>query len=172
MSTTVRPAQLLETMAPMARRQFGSDAAWARSAGVPKETLSRLRTQPSCDLRTLAALAASAGFTLAAVPSDAAPGEHLPASLDRAHEARLLDLAASGNVDPAVWRGAGPAFFMGGLAAMLAGARGFERARYLELAEQLHPGISTPEVFSAWLSQSPVELSRFLPMARRRKAGA
>ena len=58
---------------------------------------------------------------------------------------------------------------MGGLAVMLASARGFERERYLRLAETLHPGVSTPEVFGMWLKKSPVRSARFLPMARKRK---
>ena len=41
--------------------------------------------------------------------------------------------------------------------------------RYLRLAEVLHPGVSTPEVFALWLENSPVRPSRFLPMARKRK---
>lgn len=93
----------------------------------------------------------------------------MPERYGREDEDRLLDLCASGNLDPTVWRAHGPSFFMGGLAVLLAGARGFERERYLKLAEALHPGISTPEVFGMWLKQSPLRASRFLPMARRRK---
>jgi len=52
---------------------------------------------------------------------------------------------------------------------MLGSARGFDRERYLRLAESLHPGVSTPEVFALWLDQSPVRPSRFLPMVRKRK---
>ena len=113
MSTTVRPADLLAQMSAAAAARFPSAARWAAAGGLQKETLSRLRRNPSCDLRT--------------------------------------------------------AFFMGGLAVLLAGARGFERGRYLKLAEALHPGVSTPEVFGMWLKRSPVQPSRFLPMARRRK---
>jgi len=51
----------------------------------------------------------------------------------------------------------------------MASARGFDREKYLRLAESLHPGVSTPEVFAAWLDKSPVRAARFLPMARRRK---
>lgn len=161
---------LLAQMAPAATARFATESAWARAAGVPKETLSRLKGQPSCDLRTLVALANAAGFTLAAVPADAAPGRHLPSAFGREAEERLVDLAASRNLDPAAWRGHGPAFFMAGLAVMLASASGFEREPYLRLAETLHPGASSPEAFACWLAQSPVRPSRFLPMARQRKA--
>jgi hypothetical protein len=87
----------------------------------------------------------------------------------RDHESALLDLAASGNVDPDRWRAHGDGFLMGGLAALLASARGFERGRYLRLAESLHSGVTTPEVFAMWLERSPVRPGRFLPMARRRR---
>jgi hypothetical protein len=156
-------------MALAAKARFASDAGWARAAGVPKETLSRLKSQRSCDLRTLDAFARTAGYTLEPVPEGAESGEHLPERFGREYEDELLSLASSGNVDRATWRSRGPGFFMGGLAAMLASARGFDRERYLRLAESLHPGVSTPEVFSLWLRQSPVRPSRFLPMARRRK---
>ena len=63
----------------------------------------------------------------------------------------------------AAWaRAAGPAYFMGGLAVLLAGVRGADRQRLLELAETIHPGVSTPEVFGAWLAASPLQPSRSL----------
>lgn len=160
---------LLAQMAPLAGARFAAEADWARASGLPKETLSRLKRKPSCDWRTLAALAASAGYQLAAVPVRGPSAGHFPEPFGRDDEDQLLDLAASGNVDPTVWRAAGPAFFMGGLAVMLASARGFERERYLRLAEALHPGVSTPEVFALWLERTPLSPSRFLPMARRRR---
>ncbi|MBE0623998.1 MAG: hypothetical protein IH606_04195 [Burkholderiales bacterium] len=156
-------------MSKTAKGIFSTDAAWAKASGLPKETLSRLKRSPSCDLRTLAALAQAAGYTLVAVPATAEGGAQLPDSFGREYEDDLLDLCASGNVDPDVWRAHGPGFFMGGLAVLLASARGFERERYLRLAETLHPGISTPEVFALWLQRSPLRASRFLPMARRRR---
>ena len=171
MSTGLSPGELLEKMAPAARAKFASDAGWAKAAGLPKETLSRLKSQPSCDLRTLDALARAAGYALAPVRPEAMQeaGDHLPRKFGREHEEVLLDLASSRNVDRATWCSRGPAFFMGGLAVMLGSARGFDRERYLRLAESLHPGVSTPEVFALWLDQSPVRPSRFLPMVRKRK---
>ena len=168
-STTSLPAKLLHQMSKAARGIFRTDASWAKASGLPKETLSRLKRNPSCDLRTLGALAQTAGYTLVAVPATAEGGEHLPDTFDREYEDDLLDLCASGDVDADHWRAHGPGFFMGGLAVLLASARGFERERYLRLAEALHPGISTPDVFAMWLKRSPLRAARFLPMARRRK---
>lgn len=159
-------------MAPAARARFASDSSWAAACGLPKETLSRLKRNPSCDLRTLGALAQAAGCTLVAVPVARGDGEHMPASFDRACEDALLQLCASGSTDPARWLAHGSAYFMGGLAVLLASARGFDRERYLRLAETLHPGISAPEVFGTWLDRSPVRPSRFIPMARRKKGPA
>ena len=168
-STRLEPSALLHQMSRAAKARFSTDTRWAKASGLPKETLSRLKSQPSCDLRTLVALAQSAGYTLVAVPAATQGGEHGPERFGRADEDKLLDLCASGSLDPNVWRAHGPSFFMGGLAVMLASARGFERERYLSLAETLHPGVSTPEVFGMWLKKSPVRPSRFLSMARRRK---
>lgn len=156
-------------MAQGAKAIFLTEAKWAKASGLPKETLSRLKTQPSCDLRTLAALAQASGYTLVAVPTAMDEQDRVFESYDRDYEDKLLDLAAAGSADPAVWRAYGPGFLMGGLAVMLASARGFERGRYLRLAETLHPGVSTPEVFDMWLKKFPVRPSRFLPLARRRK---
>lgn len=168
-STLLRPAKLLDQMSKAAKGLFSSDSGWAKASGLPKETLSRLKRNPSCDLQTLAALAQTAGYTLVAVPATVQDGEHLPSGFGREYEDDLLDLCASGNVDPAVWRAHGPGFFMGGLAVLLASARGFERERYLRLGEALHPGVSTPEVLALWLQRSPLRAGRFLPMARRRR---
>lgn len=171
-STPILPAKLVDQMTKAARKLFSTDSSWAKASGLPKETLSRLKRNPSCDLRTLAALAQTAGYTLIAVPAAAQDGEHLPNAFGRKYEDDLLDLCASGNVDADVWRAHGPGFFMGGLAVLLASARGFERERYLRLAEAIHPGISTPEVFALWLKRSPLRAARFLPMARRRRGFA
>jgi hypothetical protein len=168
-ATHLAPGTLLKQMSGAARAKFSTDANWAAASGVPKETLSRLKSNPSCDLRTLAALAEAAGYTLVAVPAFGGGDEHEPGTSGRDYEDRLLDLAASGNVDPHVWRGHGPGFFMGGLAVALASCRGFERERYLRLAENLHPGVSMPDVFGMWLKKSKVRPSRFLPMAKRRR---
>ena len=161
------PAKLVAQMTPAARARFATDAAWAKASGVPKETLARLKSSRSCDLRTLGALAQAAGCTLVAVP-EVAETRHGPSSFDREEEEALLALCASGSVDASRWSAHGPSFSVAGLAVLLAGARGFDRERYLRLGEALHPGISAPEVFGMWLRRSPVRPSRFLPMLRRR----
>lgn len=163
------PGRLLAQMAPLARRRFASDTAWAAASGLPKETLSRLRKNLSCDLRTLDALARSAECSLVAVPRIPAEVGHWPSAWSREFEDALLNLCASGDTDASTWSALGPAWFMGGLAVLLAGTRGFDRSRYLRLAELLHPGVSTPEVFGAWLTGSPLKPARFLPMLRRRR---
>lgn len=161
---------LLESMRCLARRHFASDAQWARASGVPKETLSRLGTRLSCDSRTLLALADGARCSLVAVP--AAVGDGALQSFDRDYESSLLNLCASGSTDTDFWLAHGPAFFMAGLATLLAGSRGFDRRRYLYLAESLHLGVTTPEVFGLWLERSPVRPARFLPMLRMRMSHA
>jgi len=159
-------------MAAVARSKYSTDAGWAQAAGLPKETLSRLKGRASCDLRTLDALARAAGYSLAAVPApDKAPAR-LGGAPDVEGEGRLIELCASGNTDAAAWSKLGTGFFMGGLAVLLAGARGFDRERYLRLAEALHVGVSTPEVFGHWLEQSPVQPSSFLPKVRMARPGA
>lgn len=170
MSTS--PAKLLSALAPAARGRYATDAAWAQASGVPKETLSRLKGQASCDLRTIDALARAAGYALAVVPVGAPEAAQVPTTFSREDEDRLLDVCASGNADPAAWSRHGSSFFMGGLAVLLSSARGFDREKYLRLAEALHAGVSTPEVFGLWLQRSPVQPSRFLPMARIRKRPA
>ena len=173
MNSGSAPAKrLLESLRASARRRFASDAQWARASGVPKETLSRLGTRLSCDSRTLWALADGAGCSLVAVPAAARENDAGRDGFDRQYESSLLDLCASGSTDNAVWRAHGPAFFMAGVATLLAGAHGFDRQRYLRLAESLHLGVTTPEVFGLWLEKSPVRPARFLPMLRARMSHA
>lgn len=169
MLMSTRPSKLLDEMAAAAKGRYSTDTAWAQASGVPKETLSRLKGQASCDLRTLDALARAVGYTLTVVPAVVPAEGQVPGTLDREGEDGLVDLCASGNTDPADWGKYGSSFFMGGLAVMLSSARGFDRERYLRLAEALHVGVSTPEVFSLWLEKSPLRPSRFLPMTRMRK---
>ena len=163
------PAALLDQIAPSARKRFGNDKRWASACGLSAETLSRLRKRESCDLQTLNSLATAAGYSLAMVPASA---DDNSAVFGRAREEELLELCASGNTDASVWQTHGSGFFMGGLAVMLASVRGFDRRRYLELAEALHPGISQPEVFAIWLERSPLRPARFLPMLKHWRANA
>ncbi len=164
-------------MAAASARKW-SHRQWALAAGVRPETLSRLRRRDDCDLSTVEALANAVGLRLFIGPnpdqeSDASPdtprGRHMPVKYGRDEEEQLLDLCSQHSPNPEQWRSMGPSFFMGGLAVMLASARNYDRPRYLDLAEMLHPGVTTPEAFASWLAQSPVRPSRFLPMLEKRR---
>lgn len=170
-TTTSRrtPARtIVAQLAAPAHRRHGNDARWAAASGLPRETLCRLKKSASCDLRTLAALADAAGMVLAAVPARIEGDGHLPKSFGRAEEAMLLEFCATGDLRRESWAALGPAFFVAGVATLLASARGFDRRRYLDLAEALHPGITEPEVFGAWLNRSPLRAGRFLPQLRKK----
>jgi len=174
--STMELARIVEALTRAARRRGMNDSQWAAAAGLPKETLSRLRGRTGCDSRTLNALGAAAGARLAVLegsPVTTSKDEHFPDRIDRDYEDRLLALYDSGILDPDAWRVVGPPFFMAGIAVMEAGVRGAPRESLLALAEKLHPGISQPEVLRAWLARSPVRPSRFLPMlkAKMRHAG-
>jgi prevent-host-death family protein len=91
-----------------------------------------------------------------------------PAPFGRAEEERLLELCASGSLEPSLWRRQGPAFFMAGVATMLASARGFPREALLALARELYPGMADTGTFARWLAGSPLRAARFVPMLRKR----
>ena len=84
--------------------------------------------------------------------------------VDRSLEARLVDLLGSGSTRIGDWRPLGPQFFLAGLAVMLASLPEFDRSKYLDLAEALHPGATEPRVFAKWLAETPLPPARFLPM--------
>ena len=161
-------AILLADLTTAARRKGWSDAEWSRRSGVPKETLCRLRSRTTCDFATLDALAGSAGVKLevSEAKSAASPDGLWPSKVNRALEAQLVQLAATRSTQPDEWRQFGPAFFLAGLAVMLASVGGFDRTKFLELAEALHPGAAEPRVFARWLAETPLPPSRFLPMLR------
>ena len=164
-STTLK--RLLDALTVAARSKGLNDAAWASAAGFSKETLSRLRRRSSCDFSTLIALAdasgASLSVTVASQPVTTSDG-HFPRELSRDYERQLLTLCASRKLDPAAWTAAGPAFFMAGLAVMLASNADADRRGLLALAEFLHLGATEVPVFARWLKRSPLRPSRFLPM--------
>jgi hypothetical protein len=166
-TSTATLKRLLDSLTAAARNKGLNDAAWASAAGFSKETLSRLRRRSSCDLSTLIALAEAAGGSLyvavttqSAITSDG----HFPRELSREYERQLLTLCASRKLDPAAWAATGPAFFMAGLAVMLASDTDADRRGLLALAELLHPGATEVPVFARWLKRSPLRPSRFLPM--------
>jgi DNA-binding phage protein len=158
-------AMLLADLTAAARQQGWSDSAWARRAGLRKESLCRLRTRSDCDLATLTALATAVGQRLVArrsAPGSTTADGHFPATLDRDDEERLVRLAASGDLSPAVWDRAGPRFFMAGFAVLLASLRGFDRPALLALAAHLHVGSTNPGIFALWLERTPLDTSRLL----------
>jgi hypothetical protein len=167
LTSTTELKRLLDLLTIAARNKGLNDASWASAAGFSKETLSRLRRRSSCDLSTLIALAAAAdaslSVTVATQPATTSDG-HFPSELSRDYERRLLTLCASRQLDPAAWAAAGPAFFMAGLAVMLASNADADRRGLLALAEVLHPGATEVSVFARWLKRSPLRPSRFLPM--------
>ena len=166
-------ANLLEEMTAAARIAGLNDSAWARRARLPKETLCRLRRRRSCDFATLQALAEAIDLQWGVRrPADATPDGLWPREVDRALERRLLDLVASGSLDPIAWRAVGPGFFVAGLAVMLASVTGFPRAQYLALAEALHPGATELSVFRRWLAATPLPPVRFLLQVRAETAVA
>ena len=165
--STTELKRLLDSLTLAARNKGLNDASWAAAAGFSKETLSRLRRRSSCDFSTLIALAdaadASLSVAVATQPATTSDG-HFPAELSRDYERQLLTLCASRQLDPAAWAAAGPAFFMAGLAVMLASNADADRRGLLALAEVLHPGATEVSVFAGWLKRSPLRPSRFLPM--------
>lgn len=163
-NATMGLATVVATLSAAARRQCLTDSAWARLAGMPKESLSRLRRRRDCDWSTLDRLAGAVGMQLGAMPAlpgALTPDGHLPLALTRDDEDRLRELVLGGELTASSWRLHGPPFFMAGLAVLLASSRGFDRARLLDLAETLHPGMSDPAVFNLWLQRTSLEPSRF-----------
>lgn len=159
--------RMLADLRREARARGLSDAQWAALAHVRAETLTRLKDRSSCDLATLMQLAAVVGASLDLSWASGANGvvaSHWPESFSRDDEERLLRFLASRTLEPRAWLQHGSPYFMAGVATMLASLPGFERRRYLELAEALHPGMTTPEVFEGWSHRSPIEPSRFVPM--------
>ena len=160
-------AETLATLTSRARALGLTDTEWSARAGLRKETLSRLRHRQTCDFKTLLSLARVVGGRLAVLDlrtPDTTPDGHFPADVNREYEERLVELCASGDVEPGRWVSMGPRFFMAGLAVMMASVQRCDRRALLALAEQLHPGATEVAVFSRWLERSPVRPTRFLSL--------
>jgi hypothetical protein len=172
-STTL--SAVLATLGQQARALGLTDTEWAARAGVRKETLSRLRRRETCDFSTLRTLAKVVGMRVGVLetrlPGTVADG-HFPAALSREYEEQLVELCASGSLDPERWSRLGPRFFMAGLAVLCASVQGLDRRGLLDLAERLHPGASAAAAFALWLERSPVRATRFVPLleAEHRRA--
>lgn len=156
-------AALLQSLSARARHAGLNDRQWAAKAGLRPETLSRVRRRGHCDSATLDALARACGSALALQPAHS-PDGLFPASFGRDEEEALLQLALSGNRDPVLWRQFGPPFFMAGFALLLSIAGEADREAYSVFAEELHPGISSHDVFRRWLRGAPVKAARFFPV--------
>jgi DNA-binding transcriptional ArsR family regulator len=83
---------------------------------------------------------------------------------DRDAEMQLASLCAHMPPDATLWREYGNAEFLAGLAVLLAGHTGYERATYLALAEALHPGASMLEQYEAWYQKYRPDFARLLAM--------
>lgn len=168
-STTRDLARLLDELTGRARQRGWNDRQWALHAGLPQETLCRLRqrsrTSDHCDFATLLALATAtdAGLSLRDASGTASTDGLWPARVDRELERALLDAFAVAVPDAARCRELAPPFFMAGLAVMLASVAGFDRPKLLALAETLHPGATELCVFERWLAGTPLRPDRFLP---------
>jgi hypothetical protein len=162
MSASARLASVLADLSRVARQRGLSDSAWARLANLPRESLSRLLRRRDCNWVTLERLASAVGQRLAVTTGGKLTTDHhFPARLTREHEQRLYKLVRSGTLELQAWLAEGPAFFMAGLAVLIAGSPGYDRPALLRLGEALHPGISELAVFNLWLQRTPVEPSRF-----------
>ena len=171
LESTTSLASLLAALSEAAIARGLSDSAWARQAGLSKESLSRLRRRSDCDFSTLARLADAVGCRWALAPAaSAAVDGHLPMDCPHELEQSLLALCASGDTTRVRWQALGPPFFMAGLAMLLAGSGASPRRPCIALAEQLHPGISEPVVFQQWLDRSPLEPLRFLNLLELARA--
>jgi len=88
---------------------------------------------------------------------------------DRDAEKVFVDLCAHFPPDPALWKGLGDAEFLAGVAVVLAGHSGFDRAAYLALAESLSPGASTPDRHEVWHRAHRPNLPRLFSMIDRER---
>lgn len=170
-------AAALESLRVDARARGWTDRQWAAAADVRHETLSRVLHRGQCDTATLEALTRACDRTLRVERPETMSADvsgRWPRTFGREAEERVLELVVSGNQDVATWRDAGPAFFMAGLAFMLATQDDFDRAGLARLADELHPGIGSHHAFRRWLRETPLKPSRALPMIRhlRRRAKA
>jgi DNA-binding transcriptional ArsR family regulator len=89
--------------------------------------------------------------------------------VDRGAEDAFVRSCAHLPPDPALWRSLGDAEFLAGVAVLLAGHGGFDRASYLGLAESLAPGAGRFERHEAWHARHRPRLARFLSKVDRER---
>ena len=88
---------------------------------------------------------------------------------DRKSESALVSLCAHFPPDADLWREAGDPGYLSGVAVMLAGHSGFDRAAYLTLAESLCPGSSTVESFESWYRKHHPDFPRLFSFIDRER---
>jgi len=88
---------------------------------------------------------------------------------DRDAERGFVGLCAHLPPDVELWRRLGEADFLAGVAVLLAGHSGFDRAAYLALAESLSPGSSARARHQAWHRAHRPNLPRLFSMIDRER---
>jgi hypothetical protein len=88
---------------------------------------------------------------------------------NRDAEKLLVDLCAHMPPEATLWREYGDTKFLAGVAVMLAGHAGYDRAAYLTLAESLQSGASTLEQYEVWYRKYRPDLSHLLAMVDRER---
>ncbi len=92
---------------------------------------------------------------------------------DRDTEKAFVEFCAHFPPDAGLWSQFGDPGFLAGVAVMLAGHSGFDRAAYLALAETLYPGSSSFEQYEKWHRMHKPGFPRFFSMMdRERRAHA
>lgn len=88
---------------------------------------------------------------------------------DRDAEKLLVDLCAHMPPDATLWCEYGDREFLSGVAVMLSGHTGYDRAAYLVLAESLQSGACTLEQYEAWYQKYRPDFARLLAMVDRER---
>ena len=92
---------------------------------------------------------------------------------DRDTEKALVEFCAHFPPDAELWSQFGDPEFLAGIAVMLAGHSGFDRAAYLTLAETLYPNATSLEQYEKWYGRYKPGFPRLLSMIdRERRAHA
>jgi hypothetical protein len=92
---------------------------------------------------------------------------------DRDTERSFVEFCAHFPPDAELWSQFGDRKFLAGVAVLLAGHSGFDRAAYLTLAEALYPGSSSLEQYEKWHRTYKPSFPRLFSMIdRERRAHA
>jgi len=88
---------------------------------------------------------------------------------DRDTEEAFVGFCAHVPPDAGLWREFGDPEFLAGVAVMLAGHSGFDRATYLALAETLYSGSSSVEQYEKWYQTYRPDFPRLFSMIDRER---